>query len=463
VNGFEFSGSGASAATVANMTVAGFTKGAAVQVTDSSDVLVNGMTLGTTELGLRVTNVHGVRVSGTATGTTVSGNTITASTKAGVRVEGAASGTVLVGNTIGNGDRDNNVGVEVDTASASRTRIGVMPVLPSATLATVTATMVSATSFTLPASYRASAGSLFAGLGVRGAGITPAGGSPAATIASVAINPTTGVTTVTISGGTVTASGSVTFANFVTTTANSATVTLPAAIRPDQVYIGQLVTGNSASGIPTGARVSGIIVDASNIVTITLSTPVRASGVTAIGFGAPARNTIQNNLTGILLGNGQAAVANTTVSNNTFDGIRITAGTHQIGGVSTRSAASNVIVGNGGFGVVVETTGTRPTAETIAQRQVIRGNYLGVTATDTSTARRNTKGNIGLRYGLPPVDVVYAGLGNRYVPNATTLIDAEGNQHSGTPSGGTGGSGGTGSGRTGSGGRRGVPPLPPRR
>jgi subtilisin-like proprotein convertase family protein len=463
VNGFEFSGSGASAATVANMTVAGFTKGAAVQVTDSSDVLVNGMTLGTTELGLRVTNVHGVRVSGTATGTTVSGNTITASTKAGVRVEGAASGTVLVGNTIGNGDRDNNVGVEVDTASASRTRIGVMPVLPSATLATVTATMVSATSFTLPASYRASAGSLFAGLGVRGAGITPAGGSPAATIASVAINPTTGVTTVTISGGTVTASGSVTFANFVTTTANSATVTLPAAIRPDQVYIGQLVTGNSASGIPTGARVSGIIVDASNIVTITLSTPVRASGVTAIGFGAPARNTIQNNLTGILLGNGQAAVANTTVSNNTFDGIRITAGTHQIGGVSTRSAASNVIVGNGGFGVVVETTGTRPTAETIAQRQVIRGNYLGVTATDTSTARRNTKGNIGLRYGLPPVDVVYAGLGNRYVPNATTLIDAEGNQHSGTPSGGTGGSGGTGSGGTGSGGRRGVPPLPRRR
>lgn len=457
VNGFEFLGAGAGSASIANMTVSGFTKGAAVQVTDAASVLVNGLTLGTTERGVRVTNAYGVRVSGGSAGTTVSGNTITASTRAGVRVEGTAQGTMLIGNTIGTGDRDNNVGVEVDTSGPGRNLIGAMPVAPTAALAPVTATRVSATSFTLPASYRTTAANLFVGLGVRAAGITAAAGLPAATIADVATNATTGVTTVTISGGTVTASGQVNFGNFVSTTANTATLVLPAAVSADQVYLGQLVTGGASSGIPSGARVRSVSVSPSGIVTITLSLPLTATGVTAIGFGAPARNVVQNNLTGILLANGMTTVTNTTVSNNTFDGIRITAGTHIIGGTTTRSAASNVIVGNGGFGIVAETSGARSAAETIANRQTIRGNYLGVTPTDTSTGRRNGKGNIGLRHGLPAVEVVYAGLGNRYEPNASTLIDAEGNQHSGTPTGGSG------SGGTGTTGRRGVPPLPPRR
>jgi hypothetical protein len=457
VNGFEFLGAGAGSASIANMTVSGFTKGAAVQVTDAASVLVNGLTLGTTERGVRVTNAYGVRVSGGSAGTTVSGNTITASTRAGVRVEGTAQGTMLIGNTIGTGDRDNNVGVEVDTSGPGRNLIGAMPVAPTAALAPVTATRVSATSFTLPASYRTTAANLFVGLGVRAAGITAAAGLPAATIADVATNATTGVTTVTISGGTVTASGQVNFGNFVSTTANTATLVLPAAVSADQVYLGQLVTGGASSGIPSGARVRSVSVSPSGIVTITLSLPLTATGVTAIGFGAPVRNVVQNNLTGILLANGMTTVTNTTVSNNTFDGIRITAGTHIIGGTTTRSAASNVIVGNGGFGIVAETSGARSAAETIANRQTIRGNYLGVTPTDTSTGRRNGKGNIGLRHGLPAVEVVYAGLGNRYEPNASTLIDAEGNQHSGTPTGGSG------SGGTGTTGRRGVPPLPPRR
>jgi parallel beta-helix repeat protein len=455
VHGFEINGSGASGGAIANMTVAGFTRGAAVNIANANAIVVNGMTLGTSELGVRVTNVYGVQVAGSSSGATISGNTITASTKGGVRLEGAANNTVLVGNTIGAGDRDNNVGVEVATTGANR--IGVLPITPAAAIPPVTMTRTSATTFTLPASYRTDAGGLFAGLGVRSDRITVTDGSPAARIAAVATNPTTGVTTITIVGGQISASGSVTFGNFVSTTANTQQLTLPATVTADRLYVGQSVRGTANSGIPTTARIVAIAVDGAGIVTITLSAPLTVTGVTAVTFGAPPRNTVLGNLTGIVLANGATTVNNTTVTANTFDGIRIAGGTNTIGSQATRSAASNVIVGNGGFGIVAATTGARAAAETIAQGQTIRGNFLGVTQNDKSIARRNGKGNVGLRFGLPAVDVVYAGVGNRYVPNAMTLVDAEGNEHSGTPTTNTPTT------PTGTPGRRGVPPLPPRR
>jgi subtilisin-like proprotein convertase family protein len=456
VHGFEINGSGASGGAIANMTVAGFIRGAAVNITNADAIVVDGMTLGTTDLGARVTNAYGVQVAGSSAGATISGNTtVTASTKAGVRLEGAATNTVLVGITIGAGDRDNNVGVEVATTGANR--IGVLPITPAAAIPPVTMTRTSATTFTLPASYRTDAGGLFAGLGVRSDRITVTDGSPAARIASVATNPTTGVTTITIVGGQISASGSVTFGNFVSTTANTQQLTLPATVTADRLYVGQSVRGTANSGIPTTARIVAIAVDGAGIVTVTLSAPLTVTGVTAVTFGAPPRNTVLGNLTGIVLANGATTVNNTTVSANTFDGIRIAGGTNTIGSQATRSAASNVIVGNGGFGIVAATTGARAAAETIAQGQTIRGNFLGVTQNDKSIARRNGKGNVGLRFGLPAVDVVYAGVGNRYVPNAMTLVDGEGNEHSGTPATNTP------TAPTGTPGRRGVPPLPPRR
>lgn len=456
VHGFEITGGGASGGAIANMIVAGFIRGAAVNITNADAIVVDGMTLGTTDLGARVTNAYGVQVAGSSAGATISGNTtVTASTKAGVRLEGAATNTVLVGITIGAGDRDNNVGVEVATTGANR--IGVLPITPAAAIPPVTMTRTSATTFTLPASYRTDAGGLFAGLGVRSDRITVTDGSPAARIAAVATNPTTGVTTITIVGGQISASGSVTFGNFVSTTANTQQLTLPATVTADRLYVGQSVRGTANSGIPTTARIVAIAVDGAGIVTITLSAPLTVTGVTAVTFGAPPRNTVLGNLTGIVLANGATTVNNTTVTANTFDGIRIAGGTNTIGSQATRSAASNVIVGNGGFGIVAATTGARPAAETIAQGQTIRGNFLGVTQNDKSIARRNGKGNVGLRFGLPAVDVVYAGVGNRYVPNAMTLVDAEGNEHSGTPTTSTPTT------PTGTPGRRGVPPLPPRR
>lgn len=461
VNGFEFTGSAASGGAIANMTIAGFTKGAAVNVTNADVLLVNGLTLGTSELGLRVTNAYGVQVVGSSAGTTISGNTVTASTRAGVRLEGAATNTVLVGNTIGAGDRDNNVGVEVDTVGTNR--IGVLPISPASAIPPVSMTRTSATSFTLPASYKTNDGSLFVGLGVRGTRITVTDGSPAARISALVTDPTTGVTTVTIVGGQVAASGSVTFGNFVETTANTAELTLPATVRADQLYVGQAVRGSANSGIATNARITAIAVDGAGIVTISLSTLLNTTGVTAVTFGAPPRNTVVGNLTGMVFANGRTTVTNTTVSTNTFDGIRITGGTNTIGSVAVRSEASNIIIGNGGFGIVAATTGARAAAQGIADVQTIKGNYLGVTPTDKSAARRNGKGNIGLRYGTPVVDQVYAGLGNKYVPNAITLVDAEGNEHYGTPLTPDPSTPTTPTPRPGTTGRRGVPPLPRRR
>jgi subtilisin-like proprotein convertase family protein len=459
VHGFEFDGNAASSGKIANLTVAGFTTGAAVRINNANDILVDKMTLGTSELGLRVTNAYGVLVSGSSAGATVSGSTVTASTKAGVRLEGTVTNSVLVGNPIGVGDRDNNVGVEIDTTGTNR--IGVLPITPAAAIPPATAARVTDSTFTLPAGYTADAGRLFVGLGVRGSGITVTTGAPVATIGALTTNPTTGVTTVTIVGGRVTASGSVTFGNFVATTANTVELTLPATVKAESLYVGQIVRGGSNSGIPSTARVAAIAVNGSGIVTITLSSALTATGVTTVTFGAPPRNTVLGNLTGIVLSNGMTAVNNTTISTNTFDGIRITGGTNTIGSTTTRSDASNVIVGNGGFGIVSATTGLRTAAETIAQRQTIRGNYLGVTPTDNGVGRRNAKGNVGLSFRAPSVvDVVYAGLANQYAPDAFTLVDAEGNQHSGTPA--TRDPSPT-TPRPGTPGRRGVPPLPPRR
>ena len=93
---------------------------------------------------------------------------------------------------------------------------------------------------------------------------------------------------------------------------------------------------------------------------------------------------------------------------------------------------------------------------TLANSQVIRGNFLGVNAGNQS-ARLNTKGNIGLRYKVSGAvkEELYVGEPSavKYQPNAVTFIDGEGNQHNAKSAGGSGG--GTP--------KRSVPPMPPRR
>ena len=436
VNGFEVSGAGAAGAVLSNMTIAGFFKGAAVQVQDSSNVLVNAVTLGSTDVGVRVPNQYGLRVAGASSEVTLLRSTITANVKAGVRVEGSSTQFVMVGNTIGVADRDNAVGVSF--ASTGSNRLGVEPVLPLVAIPVVSGTRVNNTTFTLPASYRLSSALLFPGLGVSGLGIArPTATSPAAVVQSIATNATTGVTTITISGGIVNASGQVTFGNLAVTTLGGRSITLPASISPNSLYLGQLIAGD---GLPTGTTITKIERSATNPVTatVTLSSLMTRTGLARMTFpgpnnGAP-RNTVQNNLTGVVLESGSTTIVNTTIINNALDGVRIQGGTNTVGRTDrSRSAFSNVIYGNGGFGIVMDVSGksslanTRPNAVTLANSQLIRGNFLGVNAGNQS-ARLNTKGNIGLRYRVS--EELYVGEPEvKYQPNAGTFIDAEGNQH----------------------------------
>ncbi len=456
VNGFEITGIGATGAVLSNMTVAGFTKGAAVQVQGASTVLVNGMTLGSTGIGLRVANEFGIRVAGNSSEVTILNSIISASTKAGVRVQDAASQVVLVGNTIGVADRDNAVGVQF--AGSGSNRLGVEPVLPLTTIPTVNATLVNATTFTLPAAFRTSATALFAGLGVTGPGITASGGA-AAVIQSVTTDATSGITTVVVAGGTVTASGRVTFGNFANTVLGSSTLTLPASINSGNLYLGQSIAG---TGIAAGSKIIGIT-RGGVTTSVTLSAPMTRSGVASITFPGPSsgapRNVIQNNLAGVeLIGTGATTIANTSIINSARDGIRITGGTNTIGRADrARSAFSNVIFGNGGFGVVFDAgAASRTDAVNLAARQIVRGNFLGVTSGNDSAAS-NTKGNVGLRFTTPPVtEELYPGEAPdfRWRPSAATGVDNEGNQHNASISGPTDSGGPP---------RRGVPPLPPAR
>ncbi len=452
VNGFEVAGAGAAGAVLANMTVAGFTKGAAVRVQNASTVLASGLTLGASELGLRVANQYGLWVSETSSEVTLLNSTVTAATKAGVRVEGAARDVVLVGNTIGTVDRDNSVGVQIEVSAGNRNRIGVEPVLPLTAVPPLSATRVNATTFTLPSSVRLSSAALFPGLGVTGPGIVPAAGGPAAVIQSVTIDPVSGVATVVVTGGQVNAGGRVTFGNFAATTLGSTTLAMPAGVNADQLYLGQQIAG---TGIFAGSRI--VAVNRATKV-VTLSAAMNATGVSSLTFpgannGAP-RNVIQNNLTGVELSGGATTIINTSIINSSGDGVRITGGTNVVGRVDrTRSAFANMIHGNGGFGIVVDARSSgRAQAVTLANQQVVRGNYLGMLTTNRP-APANTKGNIGLRFNSS-TEELYPGAGPafKYRPSTATGLDAEGNQHAPSTTG-TGGSGGG----------TGIPPVPPPR
>lgn len=453
VNGLEVSGASAAGVTLSNMTVAGFTRGSAVKAAaGASNLLVNGMFLGSTELNLRVPNQFGLMVSN-ANNVTLLNSVVTANTKAGVQVDGSSTNVILVGNTIGVSDRDNNAGVIM--ASSGTNRVGVEPIAPLTPIPAGLATRVNDTEFTLPASYRLSVASIVPGLGVSGPGI-----NGNAVVQSKSTD-TRGVTTVVITGGTMPVANPlprsgrtqsvVQFGNFVQTTLGSTSLSLPTSISPDSLYIGMVLSG---TGIAQGSRITAIAGQ-----TVTLSSPMTQSGRSIVTFpgannGAP-RNTLQNNLTGMELRSGSTIVVNTSILNNANDGIRITGGTNTIGRPDrTRSAFSNVIYGNGKFGIVFDVSGasspnnSRASAVSLATAQVVRGNFLGVTS-GNQTARTNTTGNIGLRYtGGEEL------LGGIYTPNSTTFIDPEGNQHNPTAT-----RGGNGSSPP----RRGVPPVPPRR
>jgi hypothetical protein len=179
------------------------------------------------------------------------------------------------------------------------------------------------------------------------------------------------------------------------TVRNQTSFSLPAAISPHRLYLGQVVSGPGIAG--------GTVISAINGSTVTLSNPMTATASTGgIRFTDPARNTVQYNRTGLVLSGGMNTVTNTSIGNNAYDGIRAEGGIQSIGTAQRPSNVSNAIYGNGRYGIEV----------VVGANAVITGNTFGVQG-------RNQQANV----------VVNGNVTQAYAPNPRTRLDRSGNFH----------------------------------
>ena len=177
---------------------------------------------------------------------------------------------------------------------------------------------------------------------------------------------------------------------------NQKIFTLPATISPRSLHLGQIVSG---SGIPSGTTIVAI-----NGSKVTLSKAMTADAVAkGIRFSSPVRNTVQYNLTGMVLSGGNNIVTNSNIGNSVYSGIRVEGGTQQIGTARKASSVSNAIYGNGRHGV-----------EVVGAAQTIVGNNFGVQG-------RNLSGNVS-ENGVDDAP-------RKYKPDARTRLDVNGNFH----------------------------------
>jgi hypothetical protein len=212
VNGFAVSGAGASGTVIRDVTVGGFSRvaggvqSAAIDVRDADGVLVSNVTLGSSELGIRLANGVGVRFSGAGvTSGTLLNNRVFGSNDTGLSVENGATGVSVVGSTFGRADNFNGVGA---TLSSGVNQFGVDPVTAVRPIPQVQASRVATNQlrFTLPANPEWSPWRLVPGMQILSPRVTPTNGNARATISKVATSVSNlGVTTVTVTvaGGTV--------------------------------------------------------------------------------------------------------------------------------------------------------------------------------------------------------------------------------------------------------------------
>ena len=190
--------------------------------------------------------------------------------------------------------------------------------------------------------------------------------------------------------------------------ATTARVVLPATVAINKIFLGETVTG---TGIVSGTRV--VSIDAATN-SVTLSNSPIQSALTPISFSAPARNVVQYNLDGVVLSAGAVTIANTDVANNTFDGIRVTGGSHAIGTTTKAGSTSNAIFGNGRWGVSILSPATPSNVK-------ITGNFFGATSLSLA-ATFNGAGNVGVNGAVAPPSL-------NYVAKPTTSVDGFGNQY----------------------------------
>jgi hypothetical protein len=334
--------------------------------------------------------------------TTLKDSLVHSGVTAGVMVGGDQAALRLVGSTVGAATKENAIGVQL---VGGKSLIGLLP--QTTLLRRVVATPVlqdpskkydAATNpyrpdvFTLPASV-SSLPQLYVGLGVGGQRIQPDEGLASAQIASIS-SPVNDRVTITISGGSINAQGNVSvlvdFGAFTTLEAGAKVIPLPTGVSPDELYLGQ---GISGTGIPAATTIEKISPDGTEL---TLSNRVTQTGVVGIGLTNSGRNTLSYNGRGIVLDGGTNRIVNTDINASTFDGIRVRGGTQSIGGndrtglggrsfAKDISPASNAIYANGGAGI-------RVGASVPWSQVTIQGNRLGVTA--GNVAGDNKQGNI---------------------------------------------------------------------
>jgi hypothetical protein len=387
----------ASGSVLAGVQLAGFPRGSAVKIDSVDGVLIDSIKTGVDASGRRVGSATGVEIVNSSAFTTVSNSSILANTQRGISVDGSSSSVRIVGSTIGATRLDNQTGVYFKDGTNF---LGLPSANASVRRVSVTTTANEASSgFRLPVGF-ASLGSLYVGLAVSGSRIEVTDGV-AARIASITTN-LQGVTIVTIDGGEVTAGTAtfqVDFGVYATVEEDSREMSLPVGLIPDgteegvykNLFIGQSVSGD---GISAGTVIEKIDVAAS---TIRLSKPASQSGVKAITLGEPGRNTVAFNYRGVVLDGGVNRILNTDIHSSVFDGVVVNTGTQAIGGgtgkigangatdAKAMAFASNSIYGNGAAGIRI---GTGMSSAGL----VIRGNRLGVTASNSSSP--NKAGNI---------------------------------------------------------------------
>jgi hypothetical protein len=177
------------------------------------------------------------------------------------------------------------------------------------------------------------------------------------------------------------------------------------------------------NGVIAGAADAGLLIEGSANGTVVAGTKIGTAAaantvgvrVTStgnnnrIGQVAPgvSRTIISNNGTGVVLAAGTVTMLNTDVVSNGSDGIQITGGNHVIGTSTTLAVTSNEISGNSRWGINVITPG-------VIGNQSIRGNYFG-------RLRANTLGNVAVNSAATTLAA--------YIPNPSSGIDPNGNQH----------------------------------
>jgi hypothetical protein len=190
--------------------------------------------------------------------------------------------------------------------------------------------------------------------------------------------------------------------------------------------LGGQVTSNSIAGVRTidqaGVWVYGAVIGTQslpNIVGLDLGGFTATIGrMSSLQLPNAADTFVTFNRRGVVLRSGVNTVQNTLVSSNSFEGISIEGGINTIGSASrTRQtngsnvADSNVISKNGTWGITIKSAALAATK--------VFDNVFGTDPVRVTTDA-NGSGNVG-------IDGILAGA--PFVPNATTGLDQNGNQH----------------------------------